>query len=230
MSIATNGAKALISSEMNLSDTKRALLIGPVTIYTKGLDSIISRSLRDWEILTVDSFANGQASVAQKIPVRMIVVSLPYLLMEITVMDTLKELQADGAKLVAYSVTDSPVLIQRLRKLGFDGYCSVLRSRSSIMDLLKAVLRGQDGFVSNFRHECQVSDPCFRMERLSLRELQAMVYLGRRVPVSNISQRLGLDRSTIYQYRNRLLKKLDISSQEKLPKYLFSCGIWCPKD
>ena len=58
-------------------------------------------------------------------------------------------------------------------------------------------------------------------EKLTKREFQILLMIGRGLPISEISSQLSISTNTVYTFRSRILNKLGLSTNSDLIRYAF---------
>lgn len=107
---------------------------------------------------------------------------------------------------------------------GASGYLAKDSPPAQILDAIRRVVRGER-YISPALGEKLLAGTAPRPrvlphERLSPREHEVMVLLGRGVPLTQIGTRLNVSVKTVSTYRTRVLEKLGIESNAEITRYI----------
>ena len=127
------------------------------------------------------------------------------------------------ARVLVFSVHDEHVYAERVLRAGAHGYISKNSPMSTLIDGIRAVLRGEIALSPTMaqrvlQHSLRGDPPLkgWGVERLSDRELQIFEMIGRGSSTSEIAEELGLSAKTIETHCGRIKQKLAIPTGRQL--------------
>jgi DNA-binding NarL/FixJ family response regulator len=125
------------------------------------------------------------------------------------------------------SMHDESHYAERALRAGASGYVMKREARERIMEAIRAVLSGSD-YVSERMQKSIVhrylhggSKETSPIDRLSDRELEVLMLLGRGLSSKDIAERLHLSQKTVDSHRTHLKEKLNLAGAPELVKFAF---------
>ncbi len=140
-------------------------------------------------------------------------------------LDLLKELRAVHKNLKVLILSMHPERMYALRALK-SGAAGYLTKSTASTELIKAIDRIWRGgrYISEMVADClalELESPQFEIlhEKLSDREFQVLLLIGSGESPQNMTKTLSVSPSTISTYRQRILQKMNMSSNQELIRY-----------
>lgn len=134
--------------------------------------------------------------------------------------------QWPSTEAIIFSMYDEEIYAERALRTGASGY---LMKSESIESLVEAIRRVADGkFYLSQRMYTRVlggvvagrsSEPRFRIDELTDREMQVFQMLGKGMSIEEIQEQLDIGRKTVETYRRRAKEKLGFDSVNELVQY-----------
>lgn len=130
--------------------------------------------------------------------------------------------------ILIYSTQDEQLYAERMLSVGANGYIMKDASSEALLTALRRVLEGQayvSAAVGNsivLRHTKRRSEPTDPMERLSTREVQILLMIGKGMTTRETAQALHLSVKTIESHRQRIRHKLNLSNGSQLLRFAMS--------
>ena len=203
----------------------RILLVDDHNIFRQGLKEIIESTP---DIKVTSEAATGRAAIARALSDDCDVVLLDISMPDIHGIDVLKQIkQACPAKAVIV-LTMHPEEQYGLRSLkaGAAGY---LNKDCEAKELLAAIRKVNKGklYISSYFAELIAGDLSGNKkiaphDILSDREYQILCMIAAGKRIKDIAEQLSLSPKTVSTYRNRLLQKLNMETNEQLCTYAFN--------
>ena len=191
---------------------------------------IVRRGLRQICAETPEIAIAGEASTGQEALREVLSKDYDVILLDITMpdlngLDVLKELkrQRPEVRVLMLSMHPEEQFAIRALKAGALGYLTKDSAPAELVGAIKKVAEG-GRYVSNSLGEklaSQLADDSDKEphETLADREYQIMQMIARGLSIQQIAEELFLSTSTIYTYRTRILRKLQIKSNAELIRY-----------
>ena len=141
-------------------------------------------------------------------------------------LDIVKDIKKfnNNIKILVLSIYPEYSFAFKAHKLGVSGY---LTKDVTTEELLKAIRKINNGrkYVSEILAErlasrIDQSEVKQVHEKLSSREFQILLLIGKGKSLTKISEELFLSYNTVYTYRNRILEKMGMNSNAELIHYL----------
>lgn len=115
-------------------------------------------------------------------------------------------------------------------KAGAMGYLSKECASEQLLDALREILKGKHYFAQStwdlISNELESKDSyVYAHHELSNREFYVLKMLGQGKTLTEISDQLSISIKTVSTYRNRLLKKMKMTTNAEVVKYVFTHGL-----
>ena len=128
--------------------------------------------------------------------------------------------------ILVLSALDKAIYCARMLALGVSGYIMKQASTEQVLVSLRRVLDGNI-YVSEAMSNCLLSGfasgaahlPVDPLERLSNRELQVLQLIGNGASTREAAQRLNLSIKTVESHRQRIKRKLNLTTAAQLLRY-----------
>ena len=128
--------------------------------------------------------------------------------------------------ILVLSALDEAIYCARMLALGVSGYIMKQASTEQVLVSLRRVLDGNI-YVSEAMSNCLLSGfasgaahlPVDPLERLSNRELQVLQLIGNGASTRETAQRLNLSIKTVESHRQRIKRKLNLTTSAQLLRY-----------
>jgi DNA-binding NarL/FixJ family response regulator len=122
-----------------------------------------------------------------------------------------------------FSVHPERKLAVRALEQGAAGYISKSSPNAEVVDAVRAIIRGEQ-YQSSRVSACLMQGnsearPAEAHEALSVREFETMRLIAAGKSLMEIAQALGISKPTANTYRERLMKKLNVSSNHEIVRY-----------
>ncbi len=191
---------------------------------------IVRRGLRQIVAETPEIVIAGEAGTGQEALRAILSKDYDVILLDITMpdlngLDVLKELkrQRPEVRVLMLSMHPEEQFAIRSLKAGALGYLTKDSAPAELVGAIKKVAAG-GRYISTSLGEklaSQLTDDSDKEphETLADREYQIMQMIARGLSVQHIAKELFLSTSTIYTYRTRILRKLQIKSNAELIRY-----------
>jgi len=128
-----------------------------------------------------------------------------------------------GLPVLIFSVHPEKKLAVRALEQGAAGYISKSSPNAEVVDAVRAIVKGEQYLSSRFAaslHEASASArPVEAHETLSAREFETMRLIAAGKSLMEIAQLLEIAKPTDNTYRERLMKKLNVSSNHEIVRY-----------
>ena len=127
--------------------------------------------------------------------------------------------------ILVLSTQDEELYAERMLSVGANGYIMKDASSEALLGALRRVLDGQpyvSAAVGNsivLRHTKRRTEPTDPMERLSTREVQILLMIGKGMTTRETAQALHLSIKTIESHRQRIRHKLNLSNGSQLLRF-----------
>jgi len=191
-------------------------------IVRRGLRQIVDETP---EIMVAGEAGTGQEALNQVLNNYYDVVLLDISMPDINGLDILKELkrQRPEIRVLILSIHPEEQFAIRALKAGAAGYLTKDSAPDELVGAIKKVAEGGRYISASLGEKlaAQLTDNPDKEphETLTDREYQIMQMIGRGMSVQDIAGELFLSTSTIYTYRARVLRKLQIKSYAALIRY-----------
>lgn len=208
----------------------RVLIVDDHPIIRRGLRDILSESSEFEVIGEAASAAEALAAVRRDTPA--------IVLMDITMpgrtgLEALADMKAEFPNLPVLMLSIHPEEHYAVRalKAGASGYLTKESAPEELIDAIhKAVAGGKYVTASLAERLAQevgtpAGAPGLPHERLSNREFDVLVALGRGQTVSQIADDMSLSVKTVSTYRTRILEKLNLKTTAEVIKYALEHGL-----
>ncbi|MFC1920337.1 response regulator [Chloroflexota bacterium] len=192
--------------------------------------AIVRRGLRQIVAETTDIVIAGEASTGKEALQEILTNNFDVILLDITMpdingLDILKEIkrQRPEIKVLILSMHPEEQFAIRALKAGASGYLTKDSAPSELVGAIQKVAKG-GRYISVSLGEklaSQLTDDSGKEphETLTDREYQIMQMIARGNSIQEIAEELFLSTSTVYTYRTRILRKLQIRSNAALIRY-----------
>lgn len=117
---------------------------------------------------------------------------------------------------------DGDHYIKRSASAGADGFISKRNNMTELHDAIRAINAGYGYFPLNRkRHGMADDEPAdkAKIEALSSKELQVLVFLARGMKVVEMAQKMKISDKTVSTFKRRLMEKLDIHNMVGLYEF-----------
>jgi DNA-binding NarL/FixJ family response regulator len=137
----------------------------------------------------------------------------------------LKDIHAKfpGVKTLVSSMHDESLYGERSLRAGATGYINKQEATATIVEAIRAVLRGKTYVSAALRERMQAGgsgkDDVSPLESLSDREHEVLLLIGHGLSTQLISQRLDLSVHTIETYREKIKGKLNLKNAAELWRF-----------
>ena len=130
--------------------------------------------------------------------------------------------------LMLTALPESDYALRSLRA-GADGFLNKMEASATLVEALRKLLRGEKHISGALATQLAImvgrDDWQTPHDRLSVRELQVLRYLGSGRTVSEIAAELNLSVKTISTYRSRALEKLELKNNAGIMRYALEHGL-----
>lgn len=204
------------------NEVVRVMLVDDHDIVRQGLAALIQRE-PDFEICGEASDRAEALALVQETKPDIVVTDLA--LHDESGLELIKDIRTCAPKthIVVLSMLDEQVYAPRCFQAGAMGYVMKEQSPRRLIEALRSVMDGDmvlSEAVSRLlarRLAGQVGPPSPSMEeQLTDRELEVFQRLGRGYSLNEIAEQLGLSPKTVDSYRERIKRKLGVSSAHAL--------------
>lgn len=191
-------------------------------IVRRGLRQIVAETP---EIVIAGEAGTGQEAIREVLSKDYDVILLDITMPDLNGLDVLKELkrQRPEIRVLMLSMHPEEQFAIRSLKAGALGYLTKDSAPAELVGAIKKVATG-GRYISTTLGEklaSQLTDDSDKEphETLADREYQIMQMIARGLSIQRIAKELFLSTSTIYTYRTRILRKLQIRSNAELIRY-----------
>ncbi len=139
-----------------------------------------------------------------------------------SLIETIKMLNPNSPILI-FSVNPPHIYINKLTKIGIDGYLNKTMPKEKIIDAIQTLKKGkkyfsQDALDVIIDIQSQKKSKYNNIENLSQRELEIMLLLIDGRSISSISGTLNLNKSSVATYKSRIFQKMMVKNIIELYK------------
>ena len=120
-------------------------------------------------------------------------------------------------QVVGFSMFDQPEAIEKMREAGASGYIMKNSSLSKVIEAIRTVAKKETFFDSNIISE--KNSITNEKILLSTREKEIVRLIGEGKTSLEISELLGIEKTTVDTHRKNILKKLNIHGKTDLMRY-----------
>jgi DNA-binding NarL/FixJ family response regulator len=128
-----------------------------------------------------------------------------------------------GLPVLIFSVHPEKKLAARALEQGAAGYISKSSPNAEVVDAVRAIIQGKQYLSSRFsaclKQANAQAQPVEAHERLSAREFETMRLIAAGKSLMEIAQALEISKPTANTYRERLMKKLNVTSNHEIVRY-----------
>lgn len=206
-------------------DKKRILIVDDHQLVIDGLKGLLN-TFYDYEV--VGEANNGEEAIryfeALSPHVILMDIDMP-ILSGIQATKEIKKLN-DEVKIIIISMHNDKPVINKLVKIGADGYLLKNTSSDEIKIALNTVVSGQKYFsddvkeiLKNERKNDNVGQPV--MESLTLREVEIIELVAEGLTNKEIGEKLFISHRTVDTHRTNLMKKLGVTNVAGLIRFAF---------
>jgi two-component system invasion response regulator UvrY len=200
----------------------RAFIADDHAIVRRGLRQIVDETS---EIIVAGEASTGWEAIRELLKNHYDVVLLDITMPDLNGLDILKELkrQRPEIRVLMLSIHPEEQFAIRALKAGASGYLTKDSAPAELVGAIKKVAEG-GRYVSASLGEklaSQLTDDSDKEphETLADREYQIMQMIARGMSVQQIARELFLSASTVYTYRTRILRKLQVKNNAELIRY-----------
>ena len=134
------------------------------------------------------------------------------------------------ARILVFSMHDSPVMVTRALEAGATGYLSKSSAAAEMVDAVREVARGRPylskGLVEDFvATKMTANDP---LKGLTPREFQIFIRLAQGQVVNEIAAVLCISPKTVGVHQTNIMKKLRLRNASELTRLAMRCGVLEP--
>ena len=200
----------------------RVFIADDHVIVRRGLRQIVAETP---EIVIAGEAGTGQEALRGILSKDYDVVLLDITMPDLNGLDVLKELkrQRPEARVLMLSMHPEEQFAIRALKAGALGYLTKDSAPAELVGAIKKVATGGRYISASLGEKLasQLTDDSDKEphETLADREYQIMQMIARGLSIQRIAKELFLSTSTIYTYRTRILRKLQIKSNVELIRY-----------
>jgi DNA-binding NarL/FixJ family response regulator len=213
---------------MNGKAQLQVLLVDDHAIVRDGLSAILEAS-EEIVCLQEDTAEKALEMLARKVPVD--VVLLDITLPGMSGLEALPEIHRSrpGLAVVLLSMHSEEQYAVRALRMGAVGYLSKSAPSQEILKAVRAAASGTTYLSRNVAAQVargigpQGDRPLH--ELLSNREFEILRLIGAGKPATEIAQALGLSVKTVSTYRERILDKMNLSSNFEMIRYVLQEGL-----
>jgi two-component system invasion response regulator UvrY len=134
------------------------------------------------------------------------------------------------ARILVFSMHDSPMMVSRALESGAAGYMSKSSAASEMVDAVRNVANGKH-YVSHslvsglVNRKAPTSDP---LNRLTKREFEIFLRLAQGEPVVEIASVLNISPKTVGVHQTNIMKKLSLRNAADLTRLAIRCEVISP--
>lgn len=200
----------------------RTFIADDHVIVRRGLRQIVAETP---EIVIADEAGTGQEALHKLLNNQYDVVLLDISMPDINGLDVLKEIkqQKPETRILILSMHPEEQFAIRALKAGASGYLTKDSAPSELVSAIKKVADGGRYVTESLAEQLasQLTDDSGREphETLTDREYQIMQMIAGGVSIQEIAEELFLSTSTVYTYRTRILRKLQLKNNAALIRY-----------
>lgn len=209
--------------------------MSPIRVLLADDHPVVRAGIRNLLERVVDIEVVGEASTGQEVltlveQVRPDVLLLDMELPDIKGTEVAQRLQASGSpvRILALSAYDDGVYIRELLELGAAGYLIKEEAPETIVDAVRGVAYGEQGWVSR-RIAAQMVSWVRGDEReglkLTAREMEVLRHVVMGKTNQNIAAALGISEKTIEKYMEAIFAKLGVASRVEAAVYAVREGL-----
>jgi DNA-binding NarL/FixJ family response regulator len=200
----------------------RTFIADDHVIVRRGLRQIVAETP---EIVIADEAGTGQEALHKILNNQYDVVLLDISMPDINGLDVLKEIkqQKPETRILILSMHPEEQFAIRALKAGASGYLTKDSAPAELVSAIKKVANGGRYVTESLAEQLasQLTDDSDREphETLTDREYQIMQMIASGVSIQEIAEELFLSTSTVYTYRTRILRKLQLKNNAALIRY-----------
>jgi DNA-binding NarL/FixJ family response regulator len=200
----------------------RTFIADDHVIVRRGLRQIVAETP---EIVIADEAGTGQEALHKILNNQYDVVLLDISMPDINGLDVLKEIkqQKPETRILILSMHPEEQFAIRALKAGASGYLTKDSAPAELVSAIKKVANGGRYVTESLAEQLasQLTDDFDREphETLTDREYQIMQMIASGVSIQEIAEELFLSTSTVYTYRTRILRKLQLKNNAALIRY-----------
>ncbi len=206
----------------------RVLLADDHPIVRTGIRNMLEKAV---DIEVVGEAATGEDTLALVMDIKPDVLLLDMELPDISGTAVAQKLQANGSpvKILALSAYDDSVYIRELLALGAAGYLIKEEAPETIVDAVRGVAMGEQGWVSR-RIAAQMVSWVRGDEReglkLTAREMEVLKHVVDGRTNQSIAHELGISEKTVEKYMEAIFAKLGVASRVEAAVYAVREGLF----
>lgn len=200
----------------------KIIIVDDHAVVRKGLKQILDETL---DLVVEDEASSGYELLDKARKNDYDVVLLDISMPGIDGLDTLKELKniKPNLPVLIFTIYPEDQYAVRVLKAGASGYINKESEPEKLIDAIRKVSQGGK-YISPYLAELlafnlDVAGKMPLHEKLSDREFQVMCMIASGRKVKEIAEKLSLSINTINTYRNRILEKMDMSSNVEITHY-----------
>ena len=200
----------------------RIIIVDDHAVVRRGLKQILDETL---DLVVADEASSGYELLDKARKNEYDVVLLDISMPGIDGLDTLKELKniKPNLPVLIFTIYPEDQYAVRVLKAGASGYINKESEPEKLIDAIRKVSQGGK-YISPYLAELlafnlDVAGQMPLHEKLSDREFQVMCMIASGKKVKEIAEKLSLSINTINTYRNRILEKMDMSSNVEITHY-----------
>jgi DNA-binding NarL/FixJ family response regulator len=197
-------------------------------IVRRGLKDILSNSN---SIADIDEAVDGQEVLEKTRALTYDVVVLDIDMPDMSGLEILRILKEEKPELPVLVLSRYPEeqFAVRVIKAGADGFLTKGRPPEELINAINKVSRGgqyvSPSLAENLAIYLKESSEKKPHEKLSNREFQIMMHLGKGKSVQQIADEMSLSVTTISTYRKRVLEKMNMTNNAEIIYYLIDEGL-----
>jgi DNA-binding NarL/FixJ family response regulator len=210
-----------------MSSTIRVVIADDHPIVRSGIRQLLERAV---DIQVVGEAASGEEALVQ---VKELVPDILILDMELPEMSGVvvaQQLQQSksGVKILVLSAHDDPLYIHQLLEAGVSGYLVKEEAPQVIVDAIRGVANGEQGWVSRSiaaRMTSWVRGDEDGGIKFTTREMEVLRLVTEGKTNQNIALQLGISEKTVEKYLFAIFQKLGVSSRTEVAVYAVREGL-----
>jgi len=200
----------------------RILICDDHSVFRSGLRMIIDG---ENDLVAADEAAHGGEALERLAAAPVDLVVLDLTMPGVDGLQTLKRIKAEhpGVRVLVLTVHKKNRLIREALRYGADGYVSKEEDDQVILDAIRLILRGEPAISTGFPRG--PGEPAGRLRRdpelqkLSARELEVLVLVGRGLSSKMIGDELGIRHTTVNKHIEHIKSKLSIPRKAALIRF-----------
>jgi DNA-binding NarL/FixJ family response regulator len=204
----------------------RVVLADDHPIVRSGIRGLVERAS---DIQVVGEAASGKEALAMVTELAPDVLLLDMELSDMNGMEVMRQLQQEGCsvKILVLSAHDDPNYLTGLIEYGAVGYLLKEEAPQVIIDAVRGVARGEEGWVSRGVAAHMLAN--LRGEekgvKLTKREMEVLRFVTEGKTNQNIAVQLGISDKTVEKYLDAIFQKLEVHYRTEAAVYAVREGI-----